>query len=77
MTMATFACADTERRRVAVVNHTRRYFTYVHAAYSLRYDTVSKTLCGKRFYDPSVEGYDWEPVNCRVCLRAMGQQQER
>lgn len=67
----TFACKDTERRPVTVSNYTARYSTWAHASYRTRYDSVSATLCGKRFYDPSVDAEGWASVNCSACLRSI------
>jgi hypothetical protein len=74
ITAATFACARDERERVAVSNHTRRYRTWNHAAYAVGYDGVSKTLCGRRFYDPYPEARRpeaWNAVSCSRCLKGI------
>lgn len=73
-TAYTVACTRTEAERLAVSNDTRRYATWVHAAYSRGYDGVSAALCGKRFSDPypDARGADaWEAVTCRSCRKAI------
>ncbi len=67
----TFACGDTEKRRVTVSNCTARYVTWRHAGYRTRYDSVSRTLCGRKCYDPWTDGDDWRTVDCRKCLAAI------
>lgn len=71
MMAQTFACKDVERRPVAVSNSTGRYSTWSHASYRTRDDSVSRTLCGKRFYDPSVDAGGWQSVNCSRCQRSI------
>ena len=73
-TAATFACPRDERERLAVTNHTRRYRTWVHAAYAVGYDGVSTTLCGRRFSDPYPEARGpgaWGAVSCPRCLKGI------
>lgn len=71
LTLNQFACVERRREPVTITNHTARYRTWHHAAYRVGYDSVSKTLCGRRFYDPMPEGQGWDTVDCESCKKAM------